>query len=112
MSMEVKKVRIPPFSVFFGRGDVWHAGGSYEDGYMQRETFRYHMYLVPKGYALPDAVHRRKGFTPRFSCEDDVTMEEVDGDGIVEEILEEGDEEVENESEISDDDASLDVGEY
>ena len=51
-------------------------------------------------------------FTPRFSCEDDVTMEEVDGDGIVEEILEEGDEEVENESEISDDDASLDVGEY
>ena len=56
--------------------------------------------------------HRRKGFTPRFSCEDDVTMEEVDGDGIVEEILEEGDEEVENESEISDDDASLDVGEY
>ncbi|KAI0560010.1 hypothetical protein FGB62_128g110 [Gracilaria domingensis] len=65
-----KKIIIPPYSVFVGRGDVTHARASGKDKVDRPESMDllvgYHMYMVPEGYALPDAVHRVRDFRPTF----------------------------------------------
>ena len=80
MGVQVKKVHVPPNSVFIGRGDLSHAGASYEDSISSGGTSQIglgsakkdchvvsnHLYLVPRGQKLLDSVHRNPSFTPHF----------------------------------------------
>ena len=51
----VKKIYIPPFSFFFGRGDVFHAGDAYDPVYAQT-SIRYHVLLTPKGETVGNKI--------------------------------------------------------
>jgi len=62
----VSLVRIPPFSIFFGRGDTFHAGAGFGDSPTQDGLIRYHLYFVPVGVDLPDGVHLFPTFNPKF----------------------------------------------
>jgi len=69
-AVHAKLVTIPPFSVFIGRGDLFHAGPSEEDvRECKNGSLRYHLYFAPKGDSLPDAVHNVKDFRPPFEDE-------------------------------------------
>ena len=59
-------VKIPTFSIFVGRGDIFHAGAAFNDSPSRANLIRYHMYFVPAGHELPDGVHLISEFTPRF----------------------------------------------
>ena len=65
----LKKVKIPPFSVFVGRGDLTHAGAAYEDSQVKEGLIRYHLYFAPRGVRIEDGVHRFGEFRPRFEEE-------------------------------------------
>ena len=72
-------VNIPPFSIFVGRGDVFHCGAGFDDYLGDSGQLRYHLYFVPKDKHLPDGVHLNMDFKPRFRANiDDGTDEEVD----------------------------------
>lgn len=62
----VVMIKIPPLSIFVGRGDLYHAGASYDDSPSQSGLMRYHMYLAPDDYRLSDAVNYHPHFNPRF----------------------------------------------
>lgn len=63
----VRTFTVPPMSIFIGRGDVFHAGASSEDGTLPDHVlFRYHTCMVPEKYKLPDAVELTPYFTSRF----------------------------------------------
>ena len=64
--MEVVPIKIPPYSVFVGRGDMFHAGAGYDDYITKGTNVRYHMYLVPDKVKLLDAIHLDSTFTPEF----------------------------------------------
>lgn len=60
-AMRMEKIIIPPFSMFFARGDVTHAGAGFEDsvdgeGGTYNPLVRYHMYLVREDVPLLDAI--------------------------------------------------------
>jgi len=73
--MVVNMIRIPPYSIFVGRGDVFHAGHGFDDYEEDSGMLRYHMYFVPDGVSLPDGVHLLHAFRPTF-----VTEADEDGD--------------------------------
>ena len=49
-SVKAKKIWIPPYSVFFGRGDLCHAGASNDDsdGMGKNGCIRNHIFFCPK----------------------------------------------------------------
>ena len=51
----VKKIYVSPFSFFFARGDVFHAGDAYDPVYAQ-DSIRYHVLLTPKGEAVGNTI--------------------------------------------------------
>lgn len=67
---KAEKVRVAPYSILVARGDMQHCGAAYEDNGSQADAIvRYHMYFVPTGEVLPDGVHRRLNYKPRFPAE-------------------------------------------
>lgn len=80
-----RKVYIPPYSVFVGRGDLFHAGYGMEgfspNGRLVygKQSLRYHIYCVPEEYELPNGIHTLKQFS------DGVTQMEEFEEGEVEE---------------------------
>ena len=65
----VNLIHIPPFSIFIGRGDVLHAGASYEDSPRSDTYLRYHLYFVPSYFSLPDGVFLAHGMNLNFRKE-------------------------------------------
>ncbi len=51
----VKKIFVAPFSFFFARGDVLHAGDGYDPIYAQ-DSIRYHVLLTPKGETVGNKI--------------------------------------------------------
>ena len=68
-NLEARMVTIPPFSIFVGRGDLYHAGPAYADYHeedVREGSIRYHLYGVPWFVKLSDGVHNVKEFKPKF----------------------------------------------
>ena len=63
---DVEMVLIPPNSIGVGRGDVVHAGASFEDSGTNDELLRYHLYFVPSTFSLPDGVFLDSDFKTNF----------------------------------------------
>lgn len=80
------RVRIPPYSIFVGRGDLFHGGAAAQDSSMKDGDLRYHLYFVPHSHALPNAVHLMSKFQPVFrknveeSTDDDGDEDDDDGE--------------------------------
>ena len=75
--MQVVKVRIPPNSIFIGRGDSFHAGASHEDLRCEGISLRYHVYIRKVGHEIPDGIHLLPTFQPRFvDLEEDWELED------------------------------------
>ena len=55
-SKYLEKILIPPKSIFIGRGDLIHAGGSGVDSF-HRPCLRYHTYCPRQGLAVPDSIN-------------------------------------------------------
>ena len=70
---KVTKVTIPPYSIAIGRGDVLHAGASYEDSGTKDMLLRYHMYFVPDKFKLPDGVFLDSSLKFKFVDESEKT---------------------------------------
>lgn len=76
--MVCSMVNIPPFSVFVGRGDMFHCGAAFDDYPGDSGQLRYHLYFIPKGVQLADSVHLNTNFRPRFRANvDDESDTEV-----------------------------------
>lgn len=65
-SLKAVKVIIPPFSIFVGRGDMFHAGAAFEDYDTDSESLRYRLYFVPENRKLTDQVYLQRLFNPEF----------------------------------------------
>lgn len=63
---KLKKIIIPPYSLFIGRGDLTHAGAGFGDSSVPNGLLRYHIYFAPRGVRIEDGVHRIGIFRPRF----------------------------------------------
>lgn len=63
-------VRIPPHSIFFCRGDVYHCGRGAVDldngAGDEEKSLRYHVHRVPDDYILTNVLHRLPEFRPTF----------------------------------------------
>ena len=70
-----EKIMIPPYSVFVGRGDLHHGGGSEKDASSDKAGeslsstdkqgwIRYHLYFVPHHAYLSDGIHYVFEFSP------------------------------------------------
>ena len=74
-SLRLRKIVVPPHSVFFGHGNLTHAGAGYESRVSDNRSIRYHLYLIPEGKSLPDGV-----FTvfPDLPFEDENVLIEIE----------------------------------
>ena len=81
---DMELINIPPHSVFVGHGHVQHAGA----GWTGTENLRYHMYLIPEGHNMKDAVafaygwSFRKSTDPKASIADVLKMLKIDTGNI------------------------------
>ena len=64
--VDVTKMMIPPYSIAIRRGDVMHAGASFEDSRTNDVLLRYHLYFVPSTLDLPDGVYVDTTFKPHL----------------------------------------------
>lgn len=69
-TMKLKKVIVPPRSVFIGHGHVQHAGAGHVDRVVSHTTTRYHTYFRNASYPIPDNVSF--GFIRRLGFEEEV----------------------------------------
>lgn len=76
--MKVVRVLIPPFSMFVGRGDMFHCGAGFDDYPGDSGLLRYHLYFVPESVSLPDGVHLLCEFQPTFQYEEHEEFEGYD----------------------------------
>lgn len=56
-SYQMITIQIPSFSMFIGHGSLQHAGAGWNGNY----GLRYHLYVVPVQYNLPDRIHYSLG---------------------------------------------------
>lgn len=61
--MHLELIRAPPYYIFVGRGDIFHAGCSFEEN-GGTGGLRYHLYFVTRSSSLPDGVHLLQYFRP------------------------------------------------
>ena len=64
--MEVVPIRIPPFSVFVGRGDMFQAGAGYEDYELKGMKLWYQTYVRPKDVKGKEGIRVNRNFAPGF----------------------------------------------
>lgn len=72
----VHMIRVPPFSVFVGRGDLHYSGLATGDAIHKLPSIYYHTFFVPEDADLPRVLSRNLGFNPRFRANLDEESEE------------------------------------
>lgn len=88
-----RKVFIPPYSVFIGCGDLFHADCGMEGRIPSRrlvygkQSLRYHIHCFAQQYGLPNEIHMRKEFSNGV-----LSMGDLDDDDDAEEEEEEEEE--------------------
>lgn len=70
------KVIIPPWSVFIGRGDLFHSSGGFGDVANDNGQLRYHIYILPEDVDIPCIMKTVAGFNPPFKEDYDVDSDE------------------------------------
>lgn len=77
----MKEVETPQSSVFMGHGYVQHRGSECRGSH----CIRYHTYLIPENYDLPDSIAFEYGDSTHVgSRENALSVEKVDGSGEAE----------------------------
>lgn len=82
MSSNAIRVTIPPFSVFFGRGDLMNADCGWDDGAEHGPNVRYHIYFTPGNSPVTDSINIMEGYRPYLMRE---PGNELKDDSVVEE---------------------------
>ena len=72
----VHMIRVPPFSVFVGRGDLHYFGLATADAIHKLPSVYYHTFFVPADADLPKVVNRNLRFKPKFRANLDEESEE------------------------------------
>lgn len=79
-ALRAVKIIIPPWSIFIGRGDLFHAAPAFGDVANDNGQLRYYVYILPENIHIPESIYMLRGFNPSteenedIDCSDDLIM--------------------------------------
>ena len=92
--MKMELITVPPYSIFYGRGDLYHGGAAHEDQRGLLYCIRYHIYFKPIGTEIKDAIEYCKDFDIGFDEDippvDPALYKDVQDGGAEDTVLQQG----------------------